>query len=89
MRWWHLAIYAAFSEHLLEALAWQGFKWAVDQERWHDRVASIPAVFDAAAADLGAPRVTAAVVRAVWNRLLPGTRQQTKARGGGDPDRRA
>ncbi len=50
----------------------QGFRWAVDQDRWHDRVASIPAVFEAAAADLGAPAVDSRVVRAVWERLLPG-----------------
>ena len=51
----------------------QGFKWAVDQDRWHDRVATIRAVFDAAATDLGAPAVDLRVVRAVWDRLLPGT----------------
>lgn len=51
---------------------WQGFKWAVENDRWRARVASIPKVFAAAAADLGKHEVDAEAVEAVWNRLVPG-----------------
>jgi hypothetical protein len=47
-------------------------RWAIQQEQYQGRVGSIPAVFDAAAADLGRPGVDAAVVEAVWRKLLPG-----------------
>ncbi len=39
---------------------------------FYARVGSIPAVFAAAAVDLGCSSVTAEVVRAVWDKLLPG-----------------
>ena len=50
----------------------QDFGWALENGRYHGRVASIPAVFDAARADLGEEAVTAEVVRRVWDRILPG-----------------
>lgn len=53
---------------------WQGFKWAVEQDQWQARAASIPQVFAAAARDMGKPAVDSQVVAAVWQRLLPGER---------------
>ncbi|KAK9840969.1 hypothetical protein WJX81_003405 [Elliptochloris bilobata] len=50
----------------------QSFGWAVQHDAFHARVGSIPAVFAAAAVDLGLSSVTAEVVRAVWDKLLPG-----------------
>ncbi|CAG9461995.1 unnamed protein product [Pedinophyceae sp. YPF-701] len=50
----------------------QGFKWAIENEAYHARVASIPRVFEAAAVDMGKEQVDADVVRAVWNKILPG-----------------
>lgn len=52
--------------------ALQCFGWAVENDAWHARVASIPKVFAAAAADMGRSEVEAEVVKAVWDRLLPG-----------------
>lgn len=51
---------------------WQGFKWAVEQDEWQARVASIQRVFDVAARDMGKQAVDSQVVAAVWERLLPG-----------------
>ena len=53
----------------------QSFGWAVEHDAFHARVGSIPAVFEAAAEDMGQSKVTAGVVRAVWNKLLPGLLQ--------------
>ena len=50
----------------------QSFGWAVEHDAFHARVATIPAVFEAAAMDMGQSKVTADVVRAVWDKLLPG-----------------
>jgi hypothetical protein len=67
--------------------------WAVEQQRYHARVGSIPHVFQAAAAEAieqldpelphqapqaagGEAQISADVVKAVWDRLLPGERQQ-------------
>lgn len=55
-----------------KGLPMQSFDWAVAHNAFHARVGSIPAVFAAAAVDLGRSSVTAEVVRAVWNKLLPG-----------------
>ncbi len=53
----------------------QSFGWSLEHKAYQARVASIPAVFDAAAADLGGRGVTQRVVRAVWEKLLPGLLQ--------------
>lgn len=53
----------------------QSFGWAVEHDAFRARAATIPAVFEAAAADMGQRRVTADVARAVWDKLLPGLLQ--------------
>ncbi|CAI6011904.1 unnamed protein product [Closterium sp. NIES-65] len=53
----------------------QCFRWAVDNNCFHARVASIPHVFNAAAEDMGKAHVDAEVVTAVWNRITPGLLQ--------------
>mmetsp|Transcript_23017 Transcript_23017/g.40868 ORF Transcript_23017/g.40868 Transcript_23017/m.40868 type:complete len:392 (-) Transcript_23017:420-1595(-) len=49
-----------------------GFKWALENNQYQARVASIQKVFDVAASDLGKDEVDADVVIQVWNKLLPG-----------------
>ena len=49
----------------------QNFAWALKNDKFHARVASIPRVFEAAAADMHRSEVCAEVTSAVWNRLLP------------------
>ena len=50
----------------------QNFKWAVDNDSWQARIASIPQVFAAAAKDMDCSAVDRDVVRKVWGCLLPG-----------------
>lgn len=56
----------------------QNFSWAVQHNKYHARVESIPLVFAAAAADLHqnkhhqAHAIDAYVVETVWRKLLPG-----------------
>lgn len=50
----------------------QSFRYAVEQGCFQARVASIQAVFDAAATDVGGGEVTGEVVKAVWERICPG-----------------
>eukprot|EP00239_Pterosperma_sp_CCMP1384_P000174 CAMPEP_0197847578 /NCGR_PEP_ID=MMETSP1438-20131217/6458_1 /TAXON_ID=1461541 /ORGANISM="Pterosperma sp., Strain CCMP1384" /LENGTH=293 /DNA_ID=CAMNT_0043459537 /DNA_START=1422 /DNA_END=2303 /DNA_ORIENTATION=- len=50
----------------------QNFRWAVEQNRWQARVASIPWVFDKARMDLAKTQVDSEVVSAVWSRIAPG-----------------
>ena len=47
----------------------------MEHDAFHARAATIPAVFEAAAMDMGRSQVTADVVRAVWDKLLPGLLQ--------------
>lgn len=56
-------------------LALQDFGWAVDRGRWQGRVDSIPRFFAAAAEAEGRDRPDAELVRAAWDRLLPGMLQ--------------
>ena len=63
---------AAANVLTFEGLPMQSFGWAVAHDAFHARVGSIPAVFAAAAVDMGRSSVTAEVVRAVWDKLLPG-----------------
>lgn len=59
----------------------QNFGWALEHQQYHARCASIPDVFEAAQADLDtksesdeseSDALTPRVVRAVWEKLLPG-----------------
>ena len=50
----------------------QSFNWALEHDQWQARVASIPWVFEAAAADMEREAVDADVVEAVWERIAPG-----------------
>lgn len=50
----------------------QNFGWAINNDAYHGRAGSLPVLFDAATKDLGRESLDADVVRAVWNKLLPG-----------------
>ncbi|KAI3431599.1 hypothetical protein D9Q98_004649 [Chlorella vulgaris] len=88
----HTWLTAAADERVAAAapmIGVQNFGWAVEQQRYHARVGSIPHVFQAAAAEAieqldpelphqapqaagGEAQISADVVKAVWDRLLPG-----------------
>ncbi|KAK2078514.1 hypothetical protein QBZ16_003354 [Prototheca wickerhamii] len=59
----------------------QGFKYALENDCFHGRVSSLPILFAAAAKDLDPERqrITSAVVRAVWDKLLPGLLEEYDA----------
>ncbi|GLT25447.1 hypothetical protein SLA2020_005750 [Shorea laevis] len=50
----------------------QGFRWAIDNDKWQARVDSIKAVFEEARIDLGKSQIDKEVVEKVWNRIAPG-----------------
>ncbi|CAI9775702.1 unnamed protein product [Fraxinus pennsylvanica] len=50
----------------------QGFRWAVEHDKWQARVDSIKAVFEEARIDLGKSTIDKEVVEKVWDRIAPG-----------------
>ncbi|MBA0568297.1 hypothetical protein Golob_005800 [Gossypium lobatum] len=50
----------------------QGFRWAIDNDKWQARVDSIKAVFEEARVDLGKSAIDKEVVKKVWDRIAPG-----------------
>ncbi|KNA17983.1 hypothetical protein SOVF_074840 [Spinacia oleracea] len=50
----------------------QGFRWAIDNDKWQGRVDSIKAVFEEARVDLGKSVIDKEVVEKVWDRIAPG-----------------
>ncbi|CAN0907122.1 hypothetical protein LINGRAHAP2_LOCUS24631 [Linum grandiflorum] len=50
----------------------QGFRWALDNDKWQARVDSIRAVFEEARIDLGKKAIDAQVAEKVWSRIAPG-----------------
>ncbi|XP_020574475.1 uncharacterized protein LOC110020644 isoform X2 [Phalaenopsis equestris] len=54
----------------------QGFRWAMDNEKWQARVDSIKPVFEEARIDLGKNLIDKEVVEKVWDRIAPGLASQ-------------
>ncbi|XP_059642610.1 uncharacterized protein LOC132284517 [Cornus florida] len=54
----------------------QGFRWAIDNDKWQGRVDSIKAVFEEARIDLGKTAIDKEVVEKVWDRIAPGLDSQ-------------
>ncbi|KAF5456507.1 hypothetical protein F2P56_025979 [Juglans regia] len=50
----------------------QGFRWAIENDKWHGRVDSIKPVFEEARIDLGKNEIDKEVVEKVWDRIAPG-----------------
>ncbi|XP_028802203.1 uncharacterized protein LOC114757350 [Neltuma alba] len=50
----------------------QGFRWAIDNDKWQARVDSIRPVFEVARDDLGKSAIDKEVVEKVWDRIAPG-----------------
>ncbi|KAL5729180.1 hypothetical protein ACHQM5_002162 [Ranunculus cassubicifolius] len=57
----------------------QGFRWAVDNDKWQARVDSIKAVFAETASDLGKDNIDKEAVEKVWDRIAPGLASQFDA----------
>jgi dienelactone hydrolase len=58
------------------AIAVQSFRWSLDNDRWQARANTIKAAHEAAAKDLGEPKVNAKVCKALWNKVMPGMLDQ-------------
>ncbi|CAJ1973872.1 unnamed protein product [Sphenostylis stenocarpa] len=54
----------------------QGFRWAIDNDKWKGRVESIKPLFEAARNDLGKDVIDKEVVQKVWDRIAPGLASQ-------------
>ncbi|MFO0908208.1 MAG: alpha/beta fold hydrolase [Isosphaeraceae bacterium] len=54
------------------AIAVQSFRWSLEHEAWQGRANTIRNAHEAAAADLGEPRVNERVCRALWSKVIPG-----------------
>ncbi|XP_004501179.1 uncharacterized protein [Cicer arietinum] len=54
----------------------QGFRWAIDNDKWQARVDSIKHVFEVARDDLGKGAIDKEVVEKVWDRIAPGLASQ-------------
>jgi dienelactone hydrolase len=57
---------------LVPAIAVQGFRWSLENDRWQGRANTIRAAHEAAARDLGEKAVNQKVCRALWNKVIPG-----------------
>jgi dienelactone hydrolase len=58
------------------AIAVQSFRWSLDNDRWQGRAKTIQQAHDAAAKDLGEPKVNARVCRDLWAKVIPGMTEQ-------------
>ncbi|KAM4074536.1 hypothetical protein ACB094_10G100800 [Castanea mollissima] len=50
----------------------QGFRWAIENDKWQGRVDSIKPLFEEARIDLGKSEIDKEVVEKVWDRIAPG-----------------
>ncbi|XP_042497277.1 putative hydrolase YtaP [Macadamia integrifolia] len=57
----------------------QGFRWAIDNDKWQARVDSIKPVFEEARVDLSKEEIDKEVVEKVWDRIAPGLASQFDA----------
>lgn len=61
---------------LVPAIAVQSFRWSLDHDQWQGRANTIRGAHEAAARDLGEPKVDQKVCRALWNKVIPGMLDQ-------------
>ncbi|OAY54276.1 putative hydrolase YtaP [Manihot esculenta] len=69
------AWFAAFAEPrysvVVPIIGVQGFRWAIDNDKWQARVDSIRPLFEEAQKDLGKSAIDKEVVEKVWDRIAP------------------
>ena len=58
------------------AIGVQSLRWSVDHDRWQGRAGTIRGAHEAAAKDLGEPKVNARVCRELWSKVIPGILDQ-------------
>jgi dienelactone hydrolase len=58
------------------AIGVQSFRWSLDHEQWQGRARTITSAHEAAAKDLGEPKINAKVCQVLWNKIVPGITDQ-------------
>lgn len=61
---------------VVPAIAVQSLRWSLENERWQGRASTIRGAHEAAAKDLGEPKVNSRVCRALWSKVVPGILDQ-------------
>lgn len=61
---------------VVPAIGVQSLRWTLEHDVWQGRAGTIQGAHEAAAKDLGEPKVTAKVCRALWNKVVPGILDQ-------------
>ncbi len=54
------------------AIAVQSFRWSLENDKWQGRANTIKGTHEAAARDLGEPKVNQKVCRELWTKVIPG-----------------
>ena len=54
------------------AIGVQSFRWSLENEQWQGRAKTISLAHEAAAKDLGEPKVNARVCKELWTKIIPG-----------------
>lgn len=77
------AWYAAFVDTrysvIVPIIGVQGFRWAIDNNKWQARANSIKPLFEEARIDLGKSEIDTEVVEKVWEKIAPGLDSQFDA----------
>ncbi|KAM1247223.1 hypothetical protein TB2_043341 [Malus domestica] len=78
MHAWFAAAAAADTRYavVVPIIGVQGFRWAIDNDKWQARVDSIKPVFEEARIDLRKSVIDKEVVEKVWDRIAPGLASQ-------------
>jgi dienelactone hydrolase len=58
------------------AIGVQSFRWSLENEKWQGRAGTIKGAHEAAAKDLGEPKVNQKVCRVLWSKIIPGILDQ-------------
>ncbi len=58
------------------AIGVQSFRWSLENDRWQGRAKTIASPHEAAARELGEPKVNRRVCEALWDKIIPGMRDR-------------
>ncbi|KAL2346914.1 hypothetical protein Fmac_000914 [Flemingia macrophylla] len=76
MHAWFAAVADTRYAVVVPVIGVQGFRWAIDNDKWQGRVDSIKPLFEVARDDLGKVAIDKEVVEKVWDRIAPGLASQ-------------
>ncbi|KAK7311792.1 hypothetical protein RJT34_10150 [Clitoria ternatea] len=79
MHAWFAAVADTRYAVVVPVIGVQGFRWAIDNDKWQGRVDSIKPLFEAARDDLVKDAIDKEVVEKVWDRIAPGLASQFDA----------